>query len=86
MKASVSIAEIQIKHKLLQDRLAGEQGLPLALAMVFEGVHQLSQLRMTPASMRELMERAIAVYGHSAVVLPTGDEIAKLLGKVHDGD
>ena len=80
----VAISEIQLKHKLLQDRLAGEQGLPLAIAMVFEGVHQLAQLRMTPHSMRELMDRAIVVYGNSRVVMPTGDEIAKLLG--YDGD
>lgn len=85
MKGSVSIPEYQLKLKLLQDRLAGEQGLPLAIAMVCEGIHQLSQLRMSHASMREIVETAIHVYGHSTVVMPTQDEVAKLLGGTHDG-
>jgi hypothetical protein len=86
MKGSIKISEVRLKHKLLADRLKGEQGLPLAVAMVLEGVSQMIQLRQSPHTIREMIERALAVYGSATVVMPTADEVAKLLGESHDGE
>lgn len=82
----VSISEIQKKQVLLSERMAGHQGMPLAIAMIFEGINHLNQIRTTPSSIRGLCERAISLYRGSLVVMPTKDEVAKLLGPEHDGN
>ena len=80
MKKQLSIPEVQLKQKLLAERLSGHQGLPLAVAMVMEGIHQMLQLRQTPTTVRELVERALSCYKAVRVKAPTPEEVAKVLG------
>jgi hypothetical protein len=84
MKGSIQISEVELKRCLLGDRLRGEQGLPLAIAMVLEGVYQMVQLRQEPATIRRMVEVAMMQANKSAIVMPTADDVAKLLGDVHD--
>jgi hypothetical protein len=84
VKGSIQISEVKLKQKLLADRLAGEQGLPLAIAMLLEGIYQMIQLRQSRGTIHQMVQRALNIYGSATLVMPTADEVAKVLGDVHD--
>lgn len=87
MKQSVQISEIQKAQALIADRLKGTETLPMAIAMLFEGISLMRQLGHPANAVRELVARALAVPTKVAmprIVEPTKDQVSKVLGPYHD--
>lgn len=96
MLQSIKISEISAMQKLIaqQPELRQARGLPLAIALVMEGVYLMAQLAVRPSDMRALFERGVHHYTERARLIkrPTPaeleaaldaeakDDIARLLG------
>lgn len=88
MSSTVSISDVAKKRVLLHDRLNGEQGLALAIAMVLDGIWLMVQLRQSPETIRRMADVAVveAEARKGTIRMPSGDEIAKVLGMESGGD
>jgi hypothetical protein len=56
--------------------------LPMGYAMLFTSIEALVKLGRNRADIRDKVEKALNVA--QPIKMPTGDEIAKLLGRTHD--
>ena len=83
MRKSIVIAEIQSRYKLLADRLGDVKlDLPMAYALLFKGIDALVKLRQNRSDIKDKVEMALNVA--QPIAMPTGDQVVKLLGAVHD--
>lgn len=76
--------EVTAKLRILDERLAGHEGPELGIALLFEGIHHLTQLGQSAIRIRNYIETVLLTLGPRVIRKLTKAQVAKILGGANE--